>query len=478
MKRKLLSGLLVSALALGFAAPAANAQTYGAAYVTAITYQNLSTSTANITFSFYSEANGTAINANYTLAGYAAGSLNVGSLGSINAGFKGSTVMSSDQPVAATLVQLPPSSITSKTRPLSNGFSSGSATVLIGTALKAQFNTTSIISVQNTDSVNNDFVVSFYAAGNTTPVLVDNSATNIPPGAAKYYDLGQIAGVPSPFNGSAVVRATKSSSGGADGAAVATVMELGTNTGSKYATAFEGAAAGGTTVYMPSAMCNFGAAQNNSNFALQNTSSNTTATVTTTFSPGGVVTTTQIGPYGKTSVNACAAGVGNGWLGAATITASQPVIAIGKISGGGLSTAFLGVSSGVSKIALPYVRWAPDASYNVSGGSQRTFITIQNVGASTIASGTITVKYYDAAGALVETHTIATALAPGVKANSNANANHPTNTTFSFGLNGGGSAVIEGPSGSQLAAVARVSSFVTYSSESAGEDYNGITVSP
>jgi hypothetical protein len=475
MKRKLLSGLLVSALALGFAVPA-NAQTYGAAYVTAITYQNLSSSTANITFSFYSEGSGTAINANYTLAANAAGSLNVGSLGSISAGFKGSTVMSSDQPVAATLVQLPPSSNASKTRPLSNGFSSGSQTVLIGTALKAYFSTSSIISVQNTDSVDNNFSVSFYAAGNTTPVLVDTTATNIPPGSAKYYDLGALAGLGSSFNGSAVVVATKSS-GGSAGSAVATVMELSTATGGKAASAFEGAASGGTTVYMPSAMCQYSAAMNNSNFAVQNTSSSTTATVTTTFNPGGIQSTINVGPYAKASINACTAGNAAGWLGAATIVSTQPIIAIGKISGGGLSTAFLGATSGVAKTALPYVRWANVANYD-NGTKQRTFITIQNVGTVT-TTNPITVKYYDAAGTLVSTHTISTLLGPGAKATSNPNHQDPTNTTYEFGYGtpSGGSAIIES-TGAQLAVVVRASSKIAGTSELAGEDYNGIAVSP
>lgn len=474
--KKLLTVLMVAALAFGFAAPA-SAQTYGAAYVTAITYMNLSGSNANITFSFYSEASGTAINEIRTLAAYAAGSLNVGSLGSISAGFKGSSVLSSDQPVAATLVQLPPAAIASKTRPLSNGFSAGSPTVLIATAIKATFSTTSIISVQNTDSVDNNFSVSFYAAGNPVAVLVDTTAMNIPSGAAKYYDLGTVAGLATTFNGSAVVVATKSS-GGSPGSAVATIMELSTNTGGKNASSFEGSASGGTTVYMPSAQCLFTSAQTSSNYALQNTSSTTTAYVTTTFS-SGVVTSTQIAAFGKASVGACAAGNVPGYNGAATIESTQPIIAIGKISGGGLSTAFVGISTGASKVALPYVRWANPTNFN-NGTKQRTNITIQNVGGSTILSGTVTVKYYDATGLLVITHVIATDLAPGAKANSNANATHPTDTTFEFGFTpSGGSAIVEGPGGSQLAVVARVSSVITLSpSDTPAEDYNGIPVGP
>ncbi len=476
MKQGLLIGLLVTALAVGIAAPA-RAQTYGAAYTTAIAYQNLSsTATATVKFSFYNEASGTAIDDKRTLAPNATDTLNVGSLSSIASGFKGSAVMASDQPVAAVLVQLPPSTIASKTRPVSDGLSAGSSTVLIGTALKAYFSTTSIISVQNTDSVDNDFAVSFYAAGNTTPAYVDKTAVNIPPGAAKYYDLGALSGLGSSFNGSAVVVATKSS-GGSPGSAVATVMELATNTGGKAASAFEGAASGGTTVYMPSAMCQYSAALNNSNFALQNTSPTSSATATTTFSPGGVVYKVTLGPYSKASVNACTAGNAAGWLGAATITSTLPIIAIGKISGGGLSTAFLGFTPdmGASTVALPYIRWASLANYD-NGTKQRTFITIQNIGDSTIGADTVKVKYYDANGVLVSTHTIGSAVAKGAKAGSNPNHADTTNTTYEFGYTpSGGGAMVEGPAGSKLGVVVRASSKIS-APESAGEDYNGIAV--
>lgn len=468
MKSHLFKLLLTIALIASFVS-LARAQTYGVPYATAIVYQNLSASTANLTLALRQEGNGTSINTNYTAAGYASGSLAIGSLTSLS--ITGSAVLSSNQPVAVVVVQLPPSANPSKVRPIYTAFSTGSATVLLASALRKSFNTTSIIAVQNMDEVANDFAVRFYAQGNTTAVLTDTTAVSIPPGATKYYNLGLLAGLNDGFNGAAVVVATKT--GGAPGKAAAAVMELSTNAGNKAASAFEGAATGATTVYMPSAMCNYSAAANNSNFAVQNTNATQTATVLITYAPGGVTQTLMLAPYGKASLNACAAGNAAGWLGAAVITATQPIIAVGKISGGGLSTAALGITAGASRIALPYVRWASVANYD-SGAKQRTFLSIQNVGETTVAANTISVRYYDATGNLVSTHVIPTQLMSGAKANSNPNHQDPSNADYEFGYTPvGGSVMVEGPVGSQLAVVARVTSKIS-ATELAGEDYNGL----
>jgi hypothetical protein len=80
------------------------------------------------------------------------------------------------------------------------------------------------------------------------------------------------------------------------------------------------------------------------------------------------------------------------------------VVAIGKVYGGGFSTAFMGVAMGSEVMGLPYVRWATDANYN-AGLGQRTFITIQNVGGPLVETEEVDIEYYDYAGTLVGTHT-------------------------------------------------------------------------
>lgn len=493
MKQKLLASVAVSALAFSFLqpAPVAKAQTYGAAYVTSITFQNLTASTANVTFTFYAENTATsAAVVNRTVAGNAASSLGVGSVSGISAGFKGSTVMASDQPVAATLVQVPPAANASKNRLLSNGFSSGSSTVLIGTILKAMFSQQqmSVLSVQNTDSVANDITIAYYAAGSATALDTDTYA-NVPAGAAVYADAGTDTELGTSFNGSAIVTSIKTGSANL-GSIVATVLELDAASGKTDAAAFEGVSAGALTAYMPSALCKFSTQLLTVFFAVQNTNNSQTATITATYYDlSGTVVSTEIrtaAPNGKTSFNTCTVN-GTNFTGAAKLTSDQPIIVIGKarndaaLGAQGISTAFLGVTQGYTKIALPYIRWGNDANYTPAVGKQRAFLTIQNVGSSAL-TGNIVVKYYDLNGVISSTHTIpVTNLQPGQKVNSNPRLGlaNPTDPNYEFGYYGaafGGSAVIEGPAGSQLGVVVRLQNPTSSGAGFAGEDYNGVPV--
>jgi len=299
--------------------------------------------------------------------------------------------MSSDQPIVATLVQVP-NSATVKNRPLSNGFAAGSSTVLIATAIRNTFNTNSIVTIQNADTVNADLTVKFFPAGSNSPIDTEN-VVNLPPGASKYFDLGAGFGtLPGTFNGSVTVDAKDHGGAAGSGSVVATVMELSTN--GNAADAFEGVAAGSATVYMPSALCNaFGGT--NSSYAVQNTSTTTTAHVVVHYS-SGQTPAADIPAGSKHSFAACADGVPANTSGSATITSNQPIVGIGKVFGLGLSTAFVGASSGANHLALPYVRYATDANFN-NGSQQRTFIAIQNVGAP-IAAGQVTIQYVDSAG--------------------------------------------------------------------------------
>jgi len=494
MKQKLLAAVAASTLVFSFmqSAPIAKAQTYNSAYVTSITFQNLTASTANVTFTFYAENTATsAAVVNRTVAGNAASSLGVGSVSGISAGFKGSTVMASDQPVAATLVQVPPSASASKNRLLSSGFSNGSATVLIGTIQKNMFSAAinAVMSIQNTDSVANDITVAYYPVGSATALDTDTYLA-VPAGAAVYADAGQDAELGASFNGSAIVTAVKSGTNN-PGSAVATVLELDSTTGKTDGDAFEGVSSGSTTVYMPSALCQFSGQKLTSFYAVQNTSTSTSASVTATyFDLAGTVLSTQVltpTANGKVSFNGCNGTNPVGMNGAATLVSTQPIIVIGKVKNDavlgvqGISTAFLGVTQGYTKLALPYVRWANDANNTAASGKQRAFLTIQNVGANAL-TGDIVVKYYDLNGAISSTHTIAVVnMLPGQKVNSNPRLGlpNPTDPTFEFGYYGsafGGSAVIEGPAGSLLGVVVRVQNPTVVGSNQAGEDYNGAPV--
>lgn len=461
--KKILSLIVVLIVLMGFNPLHANAQAYTTIFTTAITYQNVGTGPAAVTVSFYATPTTTTpvIVTRPELAPGASTSLHLGSLTTIPAGFRGSAVMQSDQPLLATMVQLPQgTSPGTRNRPLSNGFSEGTNTVLIATVLKNTFDTNTIFSVQNIDSSARTLTFKFY---NTSAVKVHEFSTLVQPGAAYYVDAGTLAGLGTSFNGSAVIESGGNIVGGA--------MEL--SIAGSGASAFEGVGTGARRVYMPSALCNaFGA---NTAFAVQNTSLTTPTSVTVTYSNGRTETKT-IGAGAKQSFVACnAPGMPVGFSGSATIeSTATDIIAIGKAYGSGLSTAFVGASTGASRIALPYVRWANNTNW-ANGSQQRVFLTIQNIGTTDLAAGTVTVRYIDKNGVQVgSTHTLG-AIPAGGKVNSNAtNAGLTEFGVYPDGSFGGG-AIVTGPTGSQLAVVARVSTQIAPNTF-ASEDYSGMPI--
>jgi hypothetical protein len=470
MKVKTFTILVILVLAFASFAPGnVSAQAYSTSFTTSITYQNVGTAaTTNLQILFYATpATTTPITVTQpNLAAGASTSVFVGNLSTVTSPFKGSAVMQSDQPLLATLVQIPQNSTTVVVRPLSNGFSDGGPTALIATVLKNTYAANTIFSIQNIDSVANNVDIKFY---NTSAVKVDEITQAIQSGASLSVDANSRSALGTSFNGSVVATATRADASA--GKIVGSAMELDiTGTGAK---AFESAASGATTLYMPSALCNVYGGQKTS-YAVQNTSLTTATNVTVTYNPGGLHATKAIGAGAKASFSACDV-VAAGFVGSAVVTSSgTPVIAVGKASGAGLSTAFLGEASGVAKLALPYVRWAPDAYY-MNGSRQRTYIAIQNVGSATIPANDITVTYTDSFGH-TGTHTYANALASGAKFNSNATS---AGLTW-FGMAeppaagyGGGATINCSAPSCQLIAIGRVATYVS-STNTAAEDYNAM----
>lgn len=483
IKRIKFIAILTIIMALFAVVSSASAQiAYNAPFTTSITYQNVGTGTATIVFQFYPENNGTPVSVPATLAEGAGGSLYVGSLAQISSGFNGSVVMSSDVPVVATLVQISGDSAV-KNRPLSNGFSSGASEYLLATVLKNQFSTSSRFSVQNAGTTAVDVTINLFNADSPSdpPIVVTHN--NLPVGAAKYFDMGQLSEISAgSFNGSATITAVENGTA-TPANIVASVLELSTN--ADGASSFEGVTGGASTVYMASALCNaFGAS---SAYAVQNTSSSTTATVTVTYnsSNGSGSEVANVAPGAKRSFLGCTAN-GAGYSGSATITAVEQgtatptdIVAIGKVFGSGNSTAFIGADTGVSKLALPYARYS--LSQFDSGTRQRTFFAIQNVG-SALSNGDVVVRYLNINGDVVATHTLG-AMSTGQKLNTFAlHADVVISGGFTqadldeFGYIGGfgGAVVIEGSPGSELVAIARVQSKTT--TGVVGEDYSGIPI--
>ena len=472
MKSKLITMFVVVTLLLSVFVGSASAQAYAAHFTTSITYVNVgSETTTTLDLLFYASPDDTAPTM-YTLDNLepnAAGSLFVGSLGDdvVPAGFEGDAIMQSDQPMLVTLVQIPQNAGNVKNRALSNGFSAGAPQALIATVLKDTYNTSTIFSIQNADSEMNSVLITFY---DTAATEVYSMTQDIEAGAPFYVDAGMLAGLGVSFNGSTVVQAMRADE--SDGSIVSSAMELEITTiGLK---AFEGVAAGGMKFYMPSALCKaFGGSD--TSYAVQNTSltDDTDVLVTYTDNFGDVYTdTATIGPGAKASFVACNV-MPVGTYGAAVIDADpEPVVAIGKAYGLGITTAFNGVDMGYAMIGLPYVRWATDANW-AAGLGQRTNITIQNVGADLVEGDEVLIEYVGPDGTVEGQHLFTVGsegLPNGAKFNSNAEMAGLDEFGF-YGSVYGGAAIITGPEGSELAAVARVST-QTSANVFVSEDYN------
>jgi len=473
MKAKMFAFLTILALVAATMSLPKNvqAQAYSTRFTTSITYQNVGSGEATLQILFYEQPTTTTpiVVSRPNLRPGESASIFIGSLSEIADGFRGSAVIQSDQPLLATLVQIPQGSSTVFVRPLSNGFRQGGPQALIATVLKNMFGSNTIFSIQNVDTEPNNVTIQFY---NTSAQLVHTINQTIQPGASYYVDVATVSELGTSFNGSAVVIAKRADN--TDGKIVGTAMELDiTGTGAK---AFESVAAGARKLYMPSALCNAFGGQSTA-FAVQNTSLSTSTSVRVTYYPGGLSATKSIGPGAKASFPACET-VSPGFVGSAIVeSTATDIVVIGKAYGAGLSTAFLGEPQGYAKLALPYVRWAPDAYY-YNGSRQRTFIAIQNVGANTIPAGSITITYTDPFGH-TGTHTYNQPLDPGAKFNSNASM---AGLTW-FGMAeppasgfGGGAIINCTAPGCQLIAIARVATYVPSSGIYAAEDYNGMPV--
>ena len=481
MKRFLVALSLVMAMCFSIVPNAAfAASAYQTPFSVSITYQNVGNALATVNVSFFAENSGTAQNFSAgTLAAGASTSLSVGK--AISSGsFKGSAVLSSDQPVIATIVQLD-STGTVKNRPLSNGFGAadGASKQLIATVLKNKFSSSTIFSVQNTESSPVNVTAQFFAVGSTSATATVN-APNLPAGAAKYFDVGSIAQLPSGFNGSAIVTAKLSSNNSTAGKVVVTVNELDTAGG--IAKSFEGSSVSGAKVYMPSATCNAFGGQSTS-YAVQNADLSNSVSFQVRYKRTNAADLID-GPYslaagGKKSIITCNKMPG-GTSGSAIIertSGAGSLVAVGKVSGNNFQTAFLGIVEGIgsAKIAVPYVRWASDANVNAD---QRSALAIQNIGSAPATN--VTVKYIDRNGAVKGTQFLGT-LAVGAKGNSSPKLASALDGCGRFGIYGdgcaslqfGGGAIVTADSGAQLAVVVRV---ISGSTDQAGEDYNGINV--
>lgn len=500
VKKFLLSALLMATMLFTWAPQAAKAApAYEAPFQVSITYLNASDAEADISINFYAEKSGTAIPFSPAkLPGKATASLAVGSVSGLGGTFKGSAVLSSNQPVIATIVQFSTDPAV-RNRPLSNGFTDadGNTRQLVATVLKAGnggvFST--VFSVQNADSVAVDLKVEYFAVGATTPTHTD-TVTNLAVGAAAYFDAGKIAQLPAGFSGSAVV--TTTATGGTNPAkAVVSVNELQTTGGGS--SSFEGTSTSGAKVFMPSALCSFGGIFTTF-YAVQNASTEAVSFRVVFRVPGKPDVTSNtynLTGGGKKSIDSCSTdgqallpADSNGSAVIERVSGTGTLVAVGKVAGGNITSAFLGVAEGKgsARVGLSYLRYSPDNTFG-NATRQRGFIAIQNIG--TTPATNVKVQYVDRNGAVVKEVNLGT-IEPGAKANSNPQSAGALDSCGRFGeydapgaaaCSGGqfgGGAIVVADAGAQLAAVVRITTgnpaTPDLNDNGAGEDYTGVNL--
>jgi hypothetical protein len=474
-------------------------------WAVSITYQNVGNADSSIQIDFYPENTATPITfyplgATGKLKAGAGTSLYIGSVTGIGSNFQGSAVLSSEQPIVATVVQFHENAPgeTVKMRLLSNGFTQndGSSQFLIATALANTFNRTNVISIQNTEQSSVDATITFY---DLNGVAAGSKKYTIPAGAAQYVEMDKTADTglsTTVFNGSAIVTAVLT---GTTTAAKVVAAQTEYYTNQDVASAFEGLPLSrtGKVLYMATGLCNYFGLD--SFYAVQNASLTTKTSITVEYFnlTGAKVATDgpyEIGPGQKRSIITCKPSDGTNmgalkFTGSAKITSTATnIAAIGRAQ---LSqvvatsdkrlvfTAFLGETTGYSKLALPFIRYANDANFQSPsnlGGKQRAFIAIQNLGTS---QAVVNVKYYDKDGNLVATEKLT--IPAFSKANSSAASAGALGKSgmvageFGYYTDGkfGGAVIIEADAANPTAkfiAIARVQH------PEAAEDYNAVPV--
>lgn len=356
-------------------------------WVSSIQIMNLGDSTATVIVEYYKE-DGTRVDAathSYTIA--VGSSLNIyqPSVPGLPDGFKGSAVVSADQPIAA----IGSEQTTYSDGSIGNSQYSGFGADVIGQRfylpnVNKKFGGgqwSSRITVQNTTAGSVDVTVTFYNADGT---VRDTDTVSLP--AYGSTTLMQIddAELPDGWLGAAIVDATGD---------VAVIVDVISADGRLET--YNGFVSGATTMYLPTLLIGFGANQWNTSFQVFNVG-NATATVTMTYytagqsTPAKVVTATlpqyqSINRYQPTVDS----DLGTPWIGSVVIESTEPIVAVGSQSSGApgkrFASIYNGVGSGATQAFLPTV-------LRYFGGSN--FITsfqIMNVGS---ADASVTVEYF------------------------------------------------------------------------------------
>lgn len=395
------AALVLTAAMVVLVVPAA-AQWSGT-WVSSIQIMNLGTNTANVVVEYFQE-NGTRVDGatrSYTIT--VGSSLNIyqPNVPGLPDGFKGSAVVSADQPIAA----IGSEQTTYPDGSIGNSQYSGFGADAIGQRfylpnVNKTFGSgrwSSRITVQNVTAGPVGVTVTFY---NSDGTVRDTDTVNLPANGST--TLAQINDpeIPDGWLGAAVVDATGNI------AVIVDVMSADGRLGT-----YNGFTSGATTMYLPTLLIGFGINQWNTSFQVFNVG-NTTAVVTMTYYTAGVPTPAKVVTASLPSYQSINryqptidSDLGTPWIGSVVIESTEPIVAVGNQSSGvpgkRLASSYNGVSRGSTRAFLPTVL------RHFGGSNFVTSFQIMNVGSS---NASVTVEYFapgNPTPVLTVNHTIA-----------------------------------------------------------------------
>lgn len=356
-------------------------------WVSSVQIMNLGNSTADIIVEYYRE-DGTRIDAatrSYTIT--VGSSLNIyqPNVPGLPDGFKGSAVVSANQPIAA----IGSEQATYADGSIGNSQYSGFGAEAVGTKfylpnVNKKFGGSqwsSRITIQNVTASPVTATVTFY---NDNGTIRDTDAVNLPGNGSTTLTQINDSELPDGWLGAAVVEATGN---------IAVIVDVMSADGRLET--YNGFISGATTMYLPTLLIGFGANRWNTSFQVFNVGT-ATAVVTMTYYTSGIATpakvvTATLPPY--QSINryqpAVDSDLGAPWIGSVVIESTQPIVAVGSQSSGApgkrLASIYNGVATGATQVVLPTI-------LRYFGGSN--FVTsfqIMNVGSE---PASVTVEYF------------------------------------------------------------------------------------
>ena len=359
--KKIVSAIVIVLLLSGTMATVAGAQFTS---VTSFQVQNLSGSTASVQIVFYDESGDevTAATLSDTIGGNSSKLYTQGNNNDLPQGFNGSVVVSSDQPIAAIGIQEARNASDQVYQGTYSGFSADKAadTFYIPTVMKAFYNYTTEISVQNAGTSNVNVTIS-YDGGYT------DSHTGLKPGQVHRFDNASTPSMPDGYIGSATITAS--------GGTVIAVVNQNSVVALQQQT-YEGfsGADSGTTLYAPVLMRSFYGFD--TSVQVQNIGSGTTS-VTIHYSNGTSDTQSVAGGVGYLFTQGNNTGLPTDWLGSAYIT-SDPENIVAVVNQANTSS---GKAASYNAIASPATSYVGP---NVMKGFYDfdTSVQVQNVGST------------------------------------------------------------------------------------------------